>query len=594
MKKKTKQNPLGAGRPPTPENFDYATYYAEQVVAGEIVASNKNIQVAQRHLDDLQNGVEGYEWKPEEAAKIIKFVEMLPDPKTGKGMKLELYQIFILASLTGWLDKDGYRRFKKAYISMARKNGKTLLVNGLAVFELLMGKYPEHGKEIYITARTHRQAQTMFKMAHRQLSLLQKASPSLRKDVELRKTDIVHLPSDSLMMPLANSPDSVDSKNPSFSILEEYASVDDTEMYNRLSSGMTLQRNGLLTLISTASNNLNSPMYSEYLFISKLLNKEIDNDAYFIYCAEMDSEKEIEDESLWIKANPLLSNKSHHKTILKNIKRDINEQRELGEEQGVLIKNFNMWQATNESSYISPDSWQAASTDEPIDITGTDTIVGLDLSSVDDLTAVSFAHMLDSKKIYVDSHAFVSTRMPIDLKMKRDKTDYIKLEQEGYVTISRTKSGLIDYGEVIDFLLAYEKKNQLNIKEIVYDPAFMRVFLQVIEYKNTYENANIKWTFVEQSQQMYKLSPIIKQFRIDVWNKKVVHSNNPILNIAVNNAVAKEELNNNIRVSKKNRSSKIDPLAALFNAHASAMFMEFKPKSASEKIDEGDFGFIII
>lgn len=589
---KSPQNPKGAGRPPSPDNFDYATYYAEQVVAGKIIANKKNIQVAQRHLDDLKvQNVLNYQWKPEVAAKIIKFVEMLPDPKTGQKMKYELFQKFILASLVAWQDKDGYRRYTKAYISMGRKNGKTLLVNGLVVYELLFGKYPEEGREIYVAARTLRQAQTLYKMAYRQLSLLQSESKTLRETLELRKTDIVHKPSDSSLRALSNNPSSVDGSNPVLSVIDEAAGIEDDEMYNRLRTGMSLQKNGLMVLISTASNQLNSLMYKEHQYITKLLNKEITNENYFVFCAEMDSEEEIENESLWIKANPLLSNKTHHKTILKNIKQDIEEQRELGNEQGVLIKNFNLWQSTNENTFISSNSWQAASTDELVEIDSTDTIVGLDLSSVDDLTAVSFAHMLDSKKIYVDSHAFVSTRTPIDLKMKRDKTDYIKLEQEGYVTISKTDSGVIDYGEVIDYILEYEKKHNLNIKEIVYDPYNIGMFFEAIEHKNRYENANINWTFVEQSQQMYKLSPIIKQFRIDVWNKKITHSNNPILNMAVHNAVAKEELNNNIRVTKKTRSSKIDPLAALFNAHASAMHMEFKPKSISEKIREGKFSF---
>lgn len=578
------------GRPT--KDYDWATEYAIKVVSGEILASKKNVQVAQRHLDDLkvQNTLK-YQWKPEIAAKIIKFVEMLPDPKTGQKMKYELFQKFILASLVAWQDNEGYRRFNKAYISMGRKNGKTLLINGLVVYELLFGKYPREGREIYVAALTLRQAQTLYKMAYRQLSLLSAESKTLRDSLELRKTDIVHKPSDSSLRALSNNPSSVDGSNPVLSVIDEAAGIEDDEMANRLKTGMSLQKNGLFVLISTASNQLNSLMYKEYVYITKLLNKKITNENYFVYCAEMDSEEEVEDESLWIKANPLLSNKTHNKTILKNIKQDIGEQREIGNEQGVLIKNFNMWQSTNEKTFISSKSWQEASTDEEIDITGTDTIVGLDLSTVDDLTAVSFTHMVDNDKIFVDTHAFVSTRTPIEMKMKRDKTDYIKLENEGFVTISRTESGVIDYIEVIDYILEYEKKHNLNIKEICYDPFNIGMFFQAIEHKNKVEGANINWTFVEQSQKMYKLSPIIKQFRIDVWNKKIIHSNNPILNIALNNAVAKEELNSNIRVTKKNRSSKIDSLGALFNAYGSAMHLEFKPKSVSEKIKEGKFSF---
>lgn len=595
MTTSTKNNPKGAGRPYNPENFDYVTYYAEQVAVGKIIASKKNIASAKRHLDDLKvQNVLNYYWKPEEAAKVIKFVEMLPDVSSGKPMPLMLFQKYIIGSIYGWRDRDNNRRYTQAYISTARKQGKSIINAGIALYELLLGETPQKNRQIYIAARTMAQAKIIYEMAYSQLNILKQDSPSLRRNLQMRKTDIVHTPSNSIFKGLSTNPNAIDGLNPSVIQLDEWATVADDEMYTRLKTGMGLQPNPLTIFISTVSDNINSPMYQEYKYISKLLKKEITNENYFVFCAEMDSEEEVNDESLWIKAMPLLESKKHYKTILRNIKSDIEKQREKGDESGVLIKNFNLWGQSSNNEFISPKSWQAASTADSIDIDSKDTIVGLDLSSVDDLTAVSFAHMLDSKEIYVDSHAFVSTRTPIDLKMKRDKTDYIKLEQEGYVSIAKTESGVIDYGEVIDYLLAYEKKYNLNIKEIVYDPYNIGMFFEAIEHKNRYENANINWTFVEQSQQMYKLSPIIKQFRIDVWNKKIVHSNNPILNIAVHNAIVKEELNSNIRVTKKSRSSKIDPLAAAFNAYATAMHLEFKPKSASDKIDEGDFGFIII
>lgn len=584
----TTKNPKGAGRKPL--DYSWATEWAEKVVSGEIIASKKNIASAKRHLADLEvQNVLNYYWSPKEGNKAIRFIEMLPDPKTGKPMPLMLFQKYIIQSIFGWQDSKGNRRFTKVYISTARKQGKSLINSGIALYELLFGK--NEGREIYIASLTLSQAKTIYNMAYRQLNLLKSDSKLLREQLEMRKTDIVHIPSDSKLQSLSNNPDAIDGKNPSVVLLDELASMPDDELFSRLKTGMSLQEAPLTVLISTASSNLLSPMYEEYKYINKMVEGKIKNERYFYFCAELDDISEMNNEELWIKAMPLLENEKHRPTILKNIKQDIEEQREKGNETSIQIKNFNLWQSTGANGFISSDSWQAASTDKPVDIDSTDTIVGLDLSSVDDLTAVSFAHMLDSKQIYVDSHAFVSTRTPIDLKMKRDKTDYIKLEQEGYVTISKTDSGVIDYGEVIDYILEYEKKHNINIKEIVYDPYNIGMFFEAIEHKNRYENANINWTFVEQSQQMYKLSPIIKQFRIDVWNKKIVHSNNPILNMAVHNAVAKEELNNNIRVTKKTRSSKIDPLAALFNAHASAMHMEFKPKSISEKIREGKFSF---
>lgn len=112
----------GNGRPP--KDYDWATEYAKMLTEGKIPSSKKNMKVAHRHLNDLMYGVEGYTFKPELANNVIKFIEMLPDPKTGKPLTLRLFQKFIVSSLYGWVDENGYRRFTKAYISMARKQGR--------------------------------------------------------------------------------------------------------------------------------------------------------------------------------------------------------------------------------------------------------------------------------------------------------------------------------------------------------------------------------------------------------------------------------------------------------------------------------------
>src|SRR5699024_10619745 len=156
--------------------------------------SNKNIQAAKRHLKDIElQNVLNYYWKPELGNKVIKFIEMLPDTKTGRPIPLMLFQKFIIQSIYGWVDSKGNRRLTKEYISTARKNGKSILSSGLALNELLFGKSPSEGREIYVASLTLRQAQTIYNMAYRQLNILKANSKSLRQSLEMRKTDIVHI-----------------------------------------------------------------------------------------------------------------------------------------------------------------------------------------------------------------------------------------------------------------------------------------------------------------------------------------------------------------------------------------------------------------
>ena len=109
-----------------PKIKDHVTDYATKVVNGEILASDKNIKACQRHLDDLENPNLGYHFDVKRANHVIQFLEMLPDPKSGKQMKLAKFQKFIAGSLYGWINDENYRRFTKAYLSMSRKNGKVL------------------------------------------------------------------------------------------------------------------------------------------------------------------------------------------------------------------------------------------------------------------------------------------------------------------------------------------------------------------------------------------------------------------------------------------------------------------------------------
>ena len=106
--------------------MDRTTDYAKKVVSGEILASKKNIQSAERHLRDMNLKILNYHFDVERAEKVLDFIELLPVPKTMKDMELKQFQCFIIGSLFGWVDDFGNRRFTKAYISMSRKNGKIL------------------------------------------------------------------------------------------------------------------------------------------------------------------------------------------------------------------------------------------------------------------------------------------------------------------------------------------------------------------------------------------------------------------------------------------------------------------------------------
>ncbi|MEK4884884.1 terminase TerL endonuclease subunit [Bacillus sp. FSL W8-0223] len=547
--------------------IDYTTIYAKKIVNGEIIAGKKVKQACQRHLDDLEKSKDDpnypYYFDIKKADKIIRFIELLPDVSTGKPTKLALFQKFLIGSLQGWRNKEtGYRRFTKAYISMARKQGKSMIIAGIALFELLYGEYPKLDRQIYCTANSKEQARAVFNMVVAQLKKIRSKSSTIRKLTKIVRNEIRYDETNSVLRPLSRDVDNLDGLNVLLGILDEYHTSIDNRMMEVLESSQTQQEQPLIIIISTAGEKLNGVMYSiEYPYITKLLNGEVKNDNYFAICYEQESEEEINDESLWIKSNPLLEVDSIRNRMLKFLRKKLEEARTKDNLQLTLVKNFNMWQSASEESFLKGAEWKDCAIDYQPNLYGKDVYIGADLSRTNDLSAISWVVPVDGK-FFIDSHSFVGTKGGLENKIKRDKIDYKKLEQQGYCTITTKESGIIDYKDIIQFIDDIVEKYNWNVKGIMYDPYTSPPFITDLEEK---------YPLIEVRQGAKTLSPATRDFQLKVYDQKIIHNDNPLLTIAVNNAILKK-VNDTVQIDKEKNRNKIDPIAALINAWTQSMY----------------------
>ncbi|WP_232732415.1 terminase TerL endonuclease subunit, partial [Bacillus sp. mrc49] len=155
----------------------------------------------------------------------------------------------------------------------------------------------------------------------------------------------------------------------------------------------------------------------------------------------------------------------------------------------------------------------------------------------------------------------VGTKEGLENKMKRDKIDYSALETEGFCTITTKESGIIDYKDVINFIHSLVERFNFNVKGIFYDEWSAAPF--ITELEDLYPLVAVR-------QGWKTLSPATKQFQVDVFEKNIAHTNNPLLNIAINNAITLVQ-NDTVMIDKKMNRNKIDPLAAALNAFTQAM-----------------------
>ncbi|EPA0913659.1 terminase large subunit [Enterococcus hirae] len=571
--------------------IDHVQKYIDEVENGNILVCEKIQMAIDRHKKDIERSKRDdfpYYYEPKYTQNIVKFISMLPDPKSGKPNKLALFQKFILGMLWGWRrKKDNTKRFRKAYLSLARKQGKSLIVSGIALYCLIYERNPRQARQIYATANKRDQAKIVFNMVKSQLKALRGKSKAIQKFTKVLQNELTTT-DDSFMKPLSADADTLDGLDTLLGIFDEYALSKTTEMMDVIETSMGQQIEPLTIIISTASSKLNYPMYSiEYQYVTKLLKEEVVGDEYLALCWEQDNAKEVADTDMWIKSNPLMELSEQKERLTESKKRLLDEGKAKGSISNVLTKEFNMWVQSSKESYMDEEEWTSAVAPDYIkktDLTGREIYIGVDLSRVNDLTSISWVIPIrEESKFFVDSYSFVANRGGIEAKEKEDKTPYRQFEQAGYCTISSSPDGLIDYHDLVNWLTDFIESNNFELKGIFYDP--YNAGNVITDLSKFYEKE-----MIEVRQGLITLNVPTKQFRTDVIKGKTVHSNNPLLNRAIRNAIIKEN-NDTIMIDKAMNRNKIDPLDALINAYTQAMYHDFDEEDINELIERGEYGF---
>src|SRR3954447_26291905 len=193
--------------------------YARDAVEGRVVAGRLVRLACQRHLYDLSHGsARGLAWDGASARQALAFFSHLRH-STGEWAHqpfvLQPWQAFVVGSLFGWKRADGLRRFRTAYVEVARKNGKSALLAGIALYALVADGEP--GSHVYAAATTRDQARIVFGEAERMVS----ASPALRTRVAPTVNNLAVLATSSWFRPLSADASKMDGLNVHFAAVDE-------------------------------------------------------------------------------------------------------------------------------------------------------------------------------------------------------------------------------------------------------------------------------------------------------------------------------------------------------------------------------------
>ncbi|MGA3439383.1 terminase large subunit [Lactiplantibacillus plantarum] len=539
--------------------------YVDQVLSGQVLAGQKIKWACERFKRDLSRSKEDsfpFYYDEDKAAQAVKFIELMPKTD-GSKLTMQPFQKWIISELYGWREKaTGNRRYDRAFISMARKNGKTYLASGMAANGLLRERQPARNRQVLFVSNALKQAKLGYDMLSSGLRQVRKQSKYMRQRIKVQKQAITDLETDSQALALASDTSTLDGYAGTTVILDEWHEAKDRKVYNVLKSGQAQEDNSLLAVISTSGLNLNVPMHAEYDMLTDVLKGKTEADRYFVAIWELDDREEVYDQANWIKANPLFSEPHVKQRMTEKIQADVDLAIKQNNLIPVLVKNFNMWLQASEDSYISADDWAAGKLAKVPDLHNRDAYIGIDLSKSNDLTAVSWLIPIGNGQFYCDSHSFVGTKYGLDSKIKRDGIDYRSMERAGECSITRLDSGIIDYDELFDFVQKLVGKYNWKVKAVAYDPYNAQTLITKFE--------KLSYPLFEVRQGTKTLNIPTRNFRDQLYDDKIKHNGNKILVYAVNNAILKV-LNNGWQLDKARNSNRIDPIAALINAFVAGM-----------------------
>lgn len=562
--------------------------YARSCLADEIPSGQKHKWACQRFLDDLERvGTTGfpYIWSEDNADKIVKWFSLLKHSKgalAGKPIELTGWQKFRTCQLYGWIHREtGRKRFKKSFTEVGRKNAKSQMEAGEALFETaIQATKNMETYEVYTAGTKRDQSKIVFS----ECNLMTKGS-ILRSKFNFKRDEIVHIKTGSFIKPLSKEDGKTgDGTNPAGLILDEYHQHPTTDFYD-LGLGSNTKE-PMLTIITTAGKDLTYPCYTqEYDYCSKVLDPDVDvkNDEYFIDICEADKGDDPGALETWQKANPI---RAFYDEGIKKIAEDYEIAKQIPEKMiAFMTKVLNIWVSASNNGYMDMKKWKACEVKElPIDLKGRPVYVGFDMSSKIDLTSVAFIvpyqiDKLDSsnKKIVnyaLWTHSFIPTVDKLREHIIKDKVPYDAWERLGYLTLTNTP--IVDQATVMRYVLDECEKYQLDIQCLCFDPANASKLMMDLSDEG--------YTVEEVYQSHKSLNESTQGFREQVYSGNVVYLHNPLFNYAMSNAVVRTN-NGLIKIDKDATTKRIDPVDATLGAFKLALYHDFESESYNEYIE---------
>ncbi len=435
--------------------------------------------------------------------------------RSGQQIELRPWQDSLLNNIFAVRD-DGRFKHRTALVGMPRKNGKSAISSGIALWGLFMGS---EGGEVYSCAADRDQARIVFGDAKKMIE----AEPELLAQAKLYR-DAIEIPATgSVYRVLSSEAYTKEGLSPTLVIMDELHALPNRELFDVMQLGMGARREPLLMAITTAgvkadATGQDSIAYSLYQYGQKVIRGEYDDPSFFMAWWEASVEADHRDPKTWELANPAYGDLNSIEDFESAVKRT--------PEAEFRTKRTNAW-VSSQTAWLPNGAWDARNDKRQID-KEVPVILGFDGSFSGDASVI--------------------------IGVTVEETPHVFLVEAWEKQPTDTDEWRVDSLEVENSII--QACNRYNVKEIACDPFRWQRSMQVLQDAGL---PVVEWP----STSAARMIPACAKFYDAVTGEKLTQDGSPLLARHISNAVVKID-RLGPRIVKEHRGSprKIDAAVA--------------------------------
>lgn len=446
----------------------------------------------------------------------------------------------IIRPLFGWKRADGTRRYRTAYIEVPRKNGKSTLAAGIALYLLFADGEP--GAEVYSAAADRDQAA----IVHEQAKEMVEASPQLLKRATIYKRSIVVPLTRSSYKVLSAEAYTKHGLNAHGIVFDELHAQPNRELWDVLTTSIGSRQQPLVVAITTAGYDRQSICWEQHEYARQILAGVIQDDAYFAYIAAADEKDDWTNPQVWRKANP-----GYGVTIAEEyLAQECRRAEQVPAYQNTFRRlHLNQWTA-QETRWLDLETWDHCAAPLP-DLAGRECYAGLDLANTVDLASLVLVFPPHEDGLYYIKPTFWIPRENLVQRSLQDRVPYDAWARDGLLV--STEGNVIDYTAIVQAIVELGK--QYHIHEIAFDRWGAFQVSQQLEGEG--------FTMVPFGQGFVSMSAPMKELLRLILDKKLAHGGNPVLRWMADNLVVRQDPAGNLKPDKEKSREKIDGIVAM-------------------------------